>query len=139
MPVEFMEQPAPREGFVVTHFITSRDLGRSTAFYRDVFGGKVIEEGEPCVVKLANSWILINVGGGPTPDKPEVLLEAPTDPRKTSSFLNLRVADIQKCYREWKARGAQFSTPPLERETETRCYIRDPDGYLIEVGQSKAR
>jgi hypothetical protein len=22
------------------------------------------------------------------------------------------------------------------RDAETRCYLRDPDGYLIEVGQS---
>ena len=139
MPNEFMEHPAPSEGFVVTHFITSRDLRRSTAFYRDVFGGKIVQEGEPCVVKLANSWILINLGGGPTPDKPEVFLEAPTDPRKASSFVNLRVADIQQCYRDWKAKGAQFITPPQDRETEIRCYIRDPDGYLIEVGQSKVR
>jgi predicted enzyme related to lactoylglutathione lyase len=139
MPNEYLEHPAPSEGFVVTHFITSRDLQRSTAFYRDVFGGKVVQEGQPCVVKIANSWILINLGGGPTEDKPEVVLEAPTDPRKTSSFLNLRVADIQQCYRDWKARGAQFLTPPTERETEFRCYIRDPDGYLIEVGQSKTR
>jgi predicted enzyme related to lactoylglutathione lyase len=134
-----MDWPAPSEGFVITHFITSRDVGRSAAFYRDVFGGKMVMEGEPSIVKLANSWIIINVGGGPTSDKPEVLLEAPTDPRKTSSFLNLRVADIQQCYRDWKAKGAQFITPPQDREREIRCYIRDPDGYLIEVGQSKMR
>jgi hypothetical protein len=34
------------------------------------------------------------------------------------------------------ARGAQFLTPPKRHETEIRCYIRDPDGYLIEVGQT---
>lgn len=27
-------------------------------------------------------------------------------------------------------------TPPIDRGAETRCYMRDPDGYLIEVGQS---
>ena len=54
----------------------------------------------------------------------------------TSIFLNLRVADIQACYEEWKAKGAQFLTPPIDRGAEIRCYMRDPDGYLIEVGQS---
>jgi len=53
-----------------------------------------------------------------------------------SSFLNIRVADIQAVYAEWSARGAQFLTPPKQLETEMRCYIRDPDGYLIEVGQT---
>jgi hypothetical protein len=31
--------------------------------------------------------------------------------------------------------GAEFVTPPIDREAEIRCYMRDPDGYLIEVGQ----
>ena len=33
------------------------------------------------------------------------------------------------------AGGAQFLTPPTDRGPELRCYIRDPDGHLIEVGQ----
>ena len=127
--------PAPREGFLVTHFITSGDVARSAAFYRDVLGGQVVLEGEPTIVKLANAWVTINVGGGPTDDKPDVILEPPGDPHRTSSFLNLRVADIQAVYAEWSARGAQFLTPPKQHETEIRCYMRDPDGYLIEVGQ----
>jgi hypothetical protein len=39
-------------------------------------------------------------------------------------------------YAEWSARGAQFLTPPKQHQYEIRCYIRDPDGYLIEVGQT---
>jgi catechol 2,3-dioxygenase-like lactoylglutathione lyase family enzyme len=130
--------PAPREGMVLTHFISSRDVERSAAFYRDVLGGKIVTEGEPTAVKLANSWIIINVGGGPTDDKPDVVLEPPRDSHKTSSFLNIRVADIQKAYQEWKRRGAEFLTPPKQHAREIRCYIRDPDGYLIEVGQATA-
>ena len=87
-------------------------------------------------VALSNSWIIINVGGGPTDDKPEVTLETPGDPDRVSSFLNIRVADIQAVYSEWSARGAQFLTPPKQHQYEIRCYIRDPDGHLIEVGQT---
>jgi hypothetical protein len=83
--------------------------------------------------------IIINVGGGPTDDKPTVVLEAPPDPDRTSSFLNIRVADIQSVYEEWSERGAEFLTPPKDHEFEIRCYIRDPDGHLIEVGQSTRR
>jgi hypothetical protein len=69
-------------------------------------------------------------------DKPEVLLETPRDLNRVSSFLNLRVADIWTCYREWKAKGAEFLTEPLDNHgEELRCYMRDPEGYLIEVGQ----
>jgi predicted enzyme related to lactoylglutathione lyase len=128
------------EEMVVAHFIVSDDVERSRRFYSEVLGGKTVISGEAddevTYVSLANSWIIINVGGGPTDDKPTVTLGTPRDPDRVSSFLNIRVADIQAVYAEWSARGAQFLTPPKEHETEIRCYIRDPDGYIIEVGQT---
>ena len=90
----------------------------------------------PTYVALSNSWIIINVGGGPTDDKPAVTLETPRDPDRVSSFLNIRVKDIEAVYAEWSARGAHFLTPPKQHQYEIRCYIRDPDGHLIEVGQT---
>jgi predicted enzyme related to lactoylglutathione lyase len=130
------EFPAPAEGIALTHFIVSDDVERSRRFYAEVLGGKTVRAGAPSYVALANSWIIINLGGGPTEDKPTVTLETPRDPDRVSSFLNIRVADIEAVYAEWSARGAQFLTPPKQRETEIRCYIRDPDGYIIEVGQT---
>jgi catechol 2,3-dioxygenase-like lactoylglutathione lyase family enzyme len=129
------EFPAPTAGFVLTHFIVSADVERSRRFYTEVLGGETVRAGEPTYVALANSWIIINVGGGPTADKPAVTLEAPRDLDRTSSFLNIRVADIEAVVAEWSARGAEFLTPPIEHPTEFRCYLRDPDGHLIEVGQ----
>lgn len=128
--------PAPDTGLILTHFLTVRDVARSRSFYADVLGGTVVLEENPCIVKLANGWIIMNPGGGPTPDKPGVTLRPPEDVNTTSSFLNIRVADIQECYRAWSAKGAEFLTPPIDRKAELRCYVRDPDGYLIEVGQA---
>ncbi len=130
--------PSPKEGILLTHFIVSDDVERSRRFYTDVLGGETVLEGEPTIVALANGWVTINVGGGPTEDKPTVTLETPPDPNRTSSFLNIRVADIQTVYAEWRARGAEFLPPPQNRGAEMRCYIRDPDGHLIEVGQTSA-
>lgn len=124
------------DDMVVNYFIVSNDIERSRRFYADILGGKVVFSGVPTVVALANSAIVINTGGGPTDDKPTVTLETPPDPDRVSSFLNLRVKDIAAAYAEWSARGAEFLTPPKEHEYETRCYMRDPDGYLIEVGQT---
>jgi catechol 2,3-dioxygenase-like lactoylglutathione lyase family enzyme len=121
---------------VVTHFIVSDDVERSRRFYTEVLGGTVVFGPEPIYVAFANSFIIINVGGGPTDDKPTVTLETPSDPDRVSSFLNIRVADIHAVYAEWSARGAQFLTPPKQHQYEIRCYIRDPDGYIIEVGQT---
>jgi catechol 2,3-dioxygenase-like lactoylglutathione lyase family enzyme len=120
----------------MAHFIVSDDVERSRRFYTDVLGGTLAFSGDVTYVALANSYIIINVGGGPTDDKPEVTLETPSDPNRVSSFLNLRVSDIHARYAEWTARGAEFLTPPKQHAYEIRCYIRDPDGYLIEVGQT---
>jgi catechol 2,3-dioxygenase-like lactoylglutathione lyase family enzyme len=128
--------PAPSEGFLVTLFIAVRNVARSREFYSEVLGGTVVLEENPCIIKLANSWILMNPGGGPTPDKPDITVANYEPGDTTSIFLNLRVADINACYQRWSDRGARFLTPPIDRGAEIRCYMRDPDGYLIEVGQA---
>jgi catechol 2,3-dioxygenase-like lactoylglutathione lyase family enzyme len=131
---EFAE---PEAGMVLCHFIVSGDVERSRRFYTEVLGGKLIfSKDDLRYVALANSFIIINIGGGPTDDKPAVTLETPPDPDRVSSFLNIRVKDIAAVYAEWSARGAQFVTPPKQHAYEIRCYIRDPDGHLIEVGQT---
>ena len=133
------EFPAPAEGIVLTHFIVASDVDRARRFYADVLGGEVLREGEPSIVALANSWIVINAGGPPTDDKPTVTLEPPRDPDHVSSFLNIRVADIHAVYEQWRARGAEFLTPPTDRRHELRCYMRDPDGSTASWSTSPAR
>jgi len=130
------EPAQPVERMVVCYFIVSDDVERSRRFYTDILGGRVVFGPEPTNIALANSFIVINGGGGPTDDKPTVTLETPSDPDRVSSFLNIRVADIHAVYAEWSARGAQFLTPPKQHQYEIRCYIRDPDGHVIEVGQT---
>jgi catechol 2,3-dioxygenase-like lactoylglutathione lyase family enzyme len=134
--IDFANLPAPDEGFLATLFITVRSVARSRDFYSRVLGGTVVLAENPCIVKLSNFWILMNPGGPPTPDKPGISVVDYEPGDTTSIFLNLRVADIQACYEEWKSKGAEFVTPPIDRKAEIRCYMRDPDGYLIEVGQA---
>ncbi len=128
----------PREGISVAHFLTVADIERSARFYEKVFGARILSLGDgnaPAYLQLANIWMILNVGGGPTADKPTVTLSVP-DPNHINSFMNFRVADIQACYELWKSRGAEFITAPIPKYGETRCYVRDPDGYIIEIGQS---
>ncbi len=131
--------PRPESGFVVTHFLVVADQDRSRDFYQRVFGAKVVLERDPVIMKIANSWLILNVGGGPTDDKPTVTLTPPADRDHASAFLNFRVADIAAAYAEWSARGAEFLTEPKDHGREIRAYIRDPDGHLIEVGQTTSR
>jgi catechol 2,3-dioxygenase-like lactoylglutathione lyase family enzyme len=134
--IDFANLPVPSEGFLVTSFLAVRDVARARDFYAEVLGGEVVLEENPCIVKLANSWVIMNPGGGPTPDKPSVSVVEHTPGDTVSAFMNLRVADIHACYELWRARGATFLSPPIDRGSEIRCYMRDPDGYLIEVGES---
>jgi lactoylglutathione lyase len=128
--------PAPKDGFVLTHFLVVSDQDRSRDFYQSLFEGRVVLERDPVIMKVANSWLILNEGGGPTDDKPTVTLTTPTDPNRTSAVLNVRVADIDKAYRDGSAKGAEFLTEPKDHGREIRAYIRDPDGHLIEVGQT---
>jgi lactoylglutathione lyase len=127
--------PAPKEGFVITHVLVVADQDRSREFYRSLLGGQVLLEGDPVIIKVANTWLTLVTGGGPTDDKPGVSLSTPADAERTSGFLNVRVADITRVYQEWSAKGAQFLTEPKDHGREIRAYLRDPDGHLIEVGQ----
>jgi len=129
-------QLPPKEGFVLTHFLTVSDVKSSAEFYLRILGGRVIRSGEPTIIQIANSWLILNVGGGPTDDKPNVTLRTPQNPNEVSSFLNIRVADIWALYEEWRGRGAEFLTEPKDHGAEIRCYMCDPDGYIIEVGQT---
>ena len=130
----------PRDGFTVAYFLTVGDVDLSTRFYERVFGARILSKGDskglPGYIQIANTWLIVNVGGGPTPEKASVTLSVP-DPDKMSSFMHIRVADIHACYELWRSRGAEFITEPKDKYGETLCYMRDPDGYIIEVGQSK--
>jgi predicted enzyme related to lactoylglutathione lyase len=129
----------PKQGINIAHLLTVANIARSARYYEKVFGGRILSlgdsKGASGHIQFSNTWLIVNVGGGPTPDKPTVTLSV-TDPNRISSFLNIRVADIQACYELWKSRGAEFITPPIPKYGEIRCYIRDPDAYIIEVGQS---
>jgi catechol 2,3-dioxygenase-like lactoylglutathione lyase family enzyme len=69
-------QPAAR--MLVGHFIVSDDVERSRRFYTEVLGGTVVFGPVPTNVALANTFIIINGGGGPTDDKPTVRARAET-------------------------------------------------------------
>src|SRR5437588_3481160 len=91
--------PAPQEGFVLTHFLVVSDQDRSREFYQSLFDGQVVLERDPVILKVANSWLILNAGGGPTDDNPTVTLTTPPDPNGTSAFLNIVVADIASVYK----------------------------------------
>jgi hypothetical protein len=129
--------PAPIEGFVLTHFLVVADQDRSRESHRTLLDDQVVSERDPVILTVADSWLILNDGGGPTDDKPTITLTTPSDLDHTSAFLNIRVADIASVYEAWSARGAEFLTEPKDHGREIRASMCDPDGHLIEVGQAR--
>jgi lactoylglutathione lyase len=117
--------PAPKVGFVITHVLVVADPDRSREFYRSLLGGQVLLERDPVNMKVANTWLTLVTGSGPTDDKPGVSLGTPAEPGFTSGFLNVRVADIARIYAEWSAKGAEFLTEPKDH-TQASQAIRTP-------------
>src|SRR5947209_17697093 len=103
--IDFENLPAPSEGFLVTHFITVRSVARSRAFYSEVLGGRVVLEGNPCMVKLSNSWLIMNPGGAPTPDKPDISVVDYEPGNTVSTSMHLRGAGTRAVLRECRAIG----------------------------------
>jgi lactoylglutathione lyase len=129
-------QPFPA-GVEVTHVLVVGDTSRSTTFYRDVVGATLVREygASSAVLELCGTWLLLVSGGGPTPDKPDVVFAAPEDARTVSHEMTFRVPDCQSAYDELSARGADFLTEPINNGPEIRCFFRDPDGHLLELSQ----
>ena len=133
------EQAGPLGADVaVTHILVVADPARSRDFWVDVLGAEPYREygGTSVVLRFAGSWLLLVSGGGPTPDQPTVTLLPPADPDRVSHAMTLRVADCQAAYQALLARGATFLTPPHDWGGEIRCFLRDPDGHLVELSQA---
>src|SRR5712692_3916831 len=107
--------PAPRDGFVITHFLVVSDQDRSREFYRSLFGAEVLVERDPVIMTVANTWLILNVGGGPTDDQPTVTLTTPPYPNRTSAFLNFASLTSTRSTRNGRLRAR--SSSPNRRTT----------------------
>jgi catechol 2,3-dioxygenase-like lactoylglutathione lyase family enzyme len=130
----------PAEGMELTHLLVVSDLGKSVPFYRDVLGATLYREygGTSCVLQFLGTWLLLVTGGGPTEDKPTVTFAPPSEPDTVSHEMTIRVPDCRAAYETMRERGAEFLTPPVEYEWEVRAFLRDPDGHLIEISESRS-
>src|SRR6202790_2211606 len=85
-------QMPPQDGIAVAHFITVADIERSLRFYETVFGSRILSRGDskgaPGYIQIANTWLIVNVGGGPTADKPSVTLSVPANPDSVNAGIS---------------------------------------------------
>ena len=127
----------PVDGVELTQLLVVTDIDKSKDFYRHVLGAKLFREygGTSAVFEFEGNWLLLVTGGGPTPDKPDVIFAPPSDPNRVSHQMTIRVPDCRAAYKTLKARGAEFLTPPVDCGGEIRCFFRDPDGHLLEISE----
>lgn len=130
----------PTDTMELTHILVVSDMDRARAFYRDVLGAKVVREygGTSCVLRAFGAWLLLVTGGGPTPDKPTVTFEPPTDTDRVSHSMTIRVPDAEAAHATLTERGAHFLAPLETSAWEIRGFFRDPDGHLIEISEARA-
>lgn len=122
----------------LTTILVVSDMNASKKFYLDVLGCELYREyaGTSAVMQFLGCWILLVLGGGPTPDKPTITFTAPGSDDISHSF-TIRVENCAESYEVLKSRGAVFLTPPRESDAggEIRGFFRDPDGHLFEISQ----
>ena len=132
-----LEPNQPTFEIALTHFIVSDDVERSRRSYTEVLGGKTVRTGEPSFGALANSWIIINVGGGPTNDKPTVTLETARDPDRDQQLPQHPGLGHPSCVqRVERARRGVPHTTETARDGRSAATCATPMGHLIEVGQT---
>jgi catechol 2,3-dioxygenase-like lactoylglutathione lyase family enzyme len=115
------------------------DVGRSAAFYRDVLGFEVeAEYDDPPYATLARAGTRLSLAeqGHPAEDRPGVAMVAPEDPARAAVVLVLEVADALAVHDGLAATGADLLAPPYSPPWGGhRFFVRDPDGFLVEVEQ----
>ncbi len=124
--------------WIATQILVVSDLRHSVAFWTEVLGADLDREygGTSAVLRFGGSWLLLVTGGGPTADKPTVTLAPPADPDRVSALITVRVADCRAEHDRLVGLGATFLTAPVDSGAEVRCFLRDPDGHLVELSQA---
>jgi catechol 2,3-dioxygenase-like lactoylglutathione lyase family enzyme len=51
---------------------------------------------------------------------------------------DIRVADCRATCELLRGRGGEFLTPPHASDGEVRCFLRDPDGHLLEISEARS-
>jgi len=104
--------PAPKVGFVITHVLVVADPDRSRDFYQSLLGGQVLLERDPVIIKVANTWLTLVTGGGPTDDKPGVSLGTPAEPGLPAGSSTCAWPTSHGPIRSGRPRAPSFSPNP---------------------------
>jgi catechol 2,3-dioxygenase-like lactoylglutathione lyase family enzyme len=128
----------PPKGAELGHVLVVSDIPTSRDFYRNVLGATLITEygDNSCVLSVCGSWVLLIKVGDRAESPADLTFTPPSDASIISHELTLRVPDCRAAYESLVSRGVELLGPPVPGwGGETRCFLRDPDGHLIEISE----
>lgn len=115
------------------------DVDRSTDFYRDHLGFLVdATYDDPPYATLVRNGVRLSLAeqGHPAPDRPGVTMAVPEDPSRLPVVLVLEVVDAASIHASLVAEGVPILDEPYAPPWGgLRFFVRDPDGYLVEIEQ----
>jgi catechol 2,3-dioxygenase-like lactoylglutathione lyase family enzyme len=116
-----------------------RDVERSTRFYVDHLGF-VIDAlyDDPPSATLSRDGVRLSLAeqGHPAPDRPGITLQVPADPTVLPVIVVLEVADAAAVHAQLVEAGTPMLAEPWSPPWGgLRCFVVDPDGYLVEIEQ----
>lgn len=153
-----MTTDPPTAGFVLNQtMLRIKDPERSVAFYRDVLGMKLLDRydfdamkfslyfmgypdreapddpaerarwvfAQPALVELTHNW-------GTESDAAFAYHDGNTDPRGFG-HIGISVPDVYAACARFEALGVDFVKRPDDGAMKGLAFIRDPDGYWIEI------
>ncbi len=106
-------------------FLYVRDLQRSTRFYQDILGfSLVLDQGSCRIYRVIGNCAFLGICEGDS-----------ADISQNSLIFTLVTADVDGWYQRVTSRGWSCEHAPRvnERYQIYHFFVRDPDGYLLEI------
>lgn len=106
-------------------FLPTRDLAATGSFYERILGLALVLDQGPCRIYRATAGACIGFCES---------AEAPARPGNAVT-LTLVTPEVDEWYERLRGQGVEFEkTPQLNpRFAIYHCFLRDPNGYLIEI------
>lgn len=108
-------------------FLYTQDLATTTRFYEDTLGLELwLDQGSCRIYSVSGSGYLGLCQAGET--------SIPTD-KQSNVIFTLVTQQVDEWFEYLKERGVEFEKPPTlnEKYKIYHCFLRDPNGYLIEI------
>ena len=108
------------------------NMERSEHFYREVLGlSKIVR------YQIPNNGAILQLSPTGTSPGVELWYEEPIEPApQTRLHIAFRVDDTRAWVAHLRELGVPIAEEPFEVGGEVIAFIRDPDGYLIELNQA---